>query len=72
MWRCSISIQVSLHRNIKEVTSLVVKMIRKVTLVIQLVRRESFRATIHIVANPLNLVLQEGVLQSIRLFLSLV
>jgi invasion protein IalB len=51
---------VSLHRNIQEVISVVVKMRIRVTLVVLLVRRGSFSATIHIVASPLNLVLQEG------------
>jgi hypothetical protein len=66
------SIQVSLHRNMQEVTSIVVKVRRRVTLVVQLVRRGSLSTTIYIMASPLNLVLQEGVLQSIGLFLSLV
>jgi hypothetical protein len=56
VWRCSISTQVGLHRNIEEVTSLMVHMRRRVTLVVQLERRGSFNATIHIVASLLNLV----------------
>jgi invasion protein IalB len=51
---------VSLRRNIQEVISVVVKMRIRVTLVVLLVRRGSFSATIHIMASPLNLVLQEG------------